>query len=562
MDRCALQDLLDQKIQDLCKSRTIGAWIARLYVFVALRLLREDMDLVKRPDVFDFAALDDQIDKTNSELSTALHIAAAGCNNIAVCTLLAWKADYTVLNREQKSPLDLAKGSCVDLLARMTKQRSVDNKQIKEFGWTALMVAAEVGLIEQIDRLLEQDNNINARNSRQQSALHVAALTGNSYAVKRLIEKKANIEDRDEKQHTALCSAAVGGYTNCIHHLVEAGADLTIVVCESESLDSSTIPQTLLDLAVGQKCIELLKGCGVNGWTHLMVAVERGPCNVEMVLNTRDSLICLHTGLPFSERFQRALQLYSSLSSTPQTWKWGEYEPENLVVSEDGCKVSKVKNDPDYSCALGDVVFEAGVHRWTLKVKNVSSMWVGVARLQKKNSIVVGDQLCVSPVGTQMCDACIIAFGSGPSDVRVLGQNGTEITFLSQSDYSDGQTLDFELDLYNGTLKFSVDGILVVVVSNIDKRELQPYVCMDFSETVELLYSASFIADELFFSSTEDHLAAAERDITKYSEEFDAELMRLSPKDLGLEPGMATILGFNSAGNITYISSIFTFVCF
>jgi hypothetical protein len=552
MNQSALEDFLKQKIQDLPKSKTIGAWIARLYVFAALRLLREDMDLVRRPDLFSFEALENQVDKTDSESSTALHIAATVCNNNAICTLLAWGANHTLLNKDQKSPLDLANGSSVDLLARMAKQGPVSNlsHQVKEYGWTALMVAAEIGLNEKIDTLLEQENNINARNSRQQSALHIAALTGNAHAVKRLIEKKANIEDRDEKQHTALCSAAVGGHANCIRNLVEARAELTIVC---DSMDSSMISQTLLDLATGQKSIDLLKGYGVNGWTHLMVAVERGPCNVKMVLDTRDSLICLHGGLPFPGNFQRALRLYSSLSSLKKTWKWGEYEAANLVLSEDGCKISKVRNDPDYSSALGDIVFEAGVHRWTLRVKNVSSMWVGVARLQKENSINVGNQLCVSPVGIQSCDSCIIAFGSGPSDVQIFGQNYAETTLLSQSDYSDGQTLDFELDLYDGTLKFSVDGILSVVVSNIDRRELQPYVCMDYSESVELLYSATFIADGMFLESTEDRLAAADLDSSRYSEEFDAELMQFSPKNLALERGSAPILGYNSAGNISIL---------
>ena len=51
-----------------------------------------------------------------------------------------------------------------------------------------------------------------------------------------------------------------------------------------------------------------------------------------------------------------------------------------MIISEGGCTVSKVRDYPDYSCVLGDTIVESGVHRWKLKVSNVSSMWAGVTR--------------------------------------------------------------------------------------------------------------------------------------------------------------------------------------
>jgi ankyrin repeat protein len=497
-----------------------------LEVVAALRLLLEDMDLGSRANVFDVVSIGDQLDKKNTKSDTALHIAAAArYSDSTVCRLLAWRADVTLLNNEQKSPLDLANGSCVGLLARMAPKRVDDSSQpsnqedMLEYGWTSLMVAAEIGDTHQIDALLRQENNINATNSKKRSALHIAASAGNAEALKLLVERKADLECRDENQHTALCSAARKGSANCIRNLVEARADLT-VVCKAEA--SSSKSETVLDLASGNECTELLKGYGVDGWTPLMVAVERGHYSAKMFLDTRENLLCMHNGRPFSSEFQRALRLYSGLAYIPETWKWGRHEASNLVLSEDGCKVSKVRDRPDYSCALGDAVFEAGVHRWTLKAKNVSSMWAGVARH------VTEAQLGTYPGGIQTGDWCCIAFGSSSSDVRVFGDKA-EITCFSQSGYSSDQKLDFELDMYAGSLKFSVDGVLAVVVSNLDRGELQPYVCMDYSESVELLVSASFTADESCSTPFDDVLVGT--DNSDYSQEFDAELLKYSPDD-------------------------------
>jgi hypothetical protein len=114
-----LGDLLRKKIHDGTEPKAIGAWFARLEVVAALRLMLEDMDLVSRTDAFDIVSIENQLDKKNNKSDTALHIAAARYNDSTVCRLLAWKADATLLNNDQKSPLDLDNGYCVALLARM-----------------------------------------------------------------------------------------------------------------------------------------------------------------------------------------------------------------------------------------------------------------------------------------------------------------------------------------------------------------------------------------------------------------------------------------------------------
>ena len=540
--------MLNKKTKNSTEPRAMSAWNSRLTVVAVLRMFMEDTDFVRRSDLFGVVSIGNQLNAKNSESDTALHIAAAGYNDSAVCRLLAWRADATQLNKNQQSPLDSAKGSCVGLLARMAQERADDSSNegdMLEYGWTALMVAAEIGDNQQIDALLKENININATNGRKQSALHVAASSGNAEAVKLLVERKANLEDRDGNQHTALCSAAKKGSANCIRNLVEARADLAVVI---KAEDSSQKSETVLDLASGNECIELLKGYGVNGWTPLMVAVERGYYSAKMFLDTRDHLCCLHNGRPFSVGFNQALLFYSSLESVQNSWKWGRHEANNLILSDDCSKVSKVRDSPDYSCALGDVVFETGVHRWTLKAKNVSSMWAGVARH------VTEAQLCIYPGGIQNSDGCYIVFGSGSSDVRVFGESAVETTFFSQSAYSNDQELDFELDMFAGTLKFSVDGVLAVVVSNLEKGELQPYVCMDYSESVELLASASFTVDERCLLPFDGTLTGP--DNSDYSQELDSDLLQYIPKDPISQMGVS-IPQHTFGGEF----SCFSFVC-
>jgi hypothetical protein len=572
--------MLEEKVLDpsQTESKSIGAWIVRLVVVAALRQLLEDMDLVKRQDVFSVESIknqciENQIKKSNSESSTALHLAAADRNCEAISSLLAWGADFKTLTSDGKTPLALAQDSCLGerererdpalrLLKRMetklaadyshqdqevrveNNDRGVDSLQqdqedSMENGWTALMVAAEIGYTEPIDALLKQENNINVKNSRCRSALHIAASAGNAEAVKLLVERNAQLEDKDKNDFTALCSAAQIGCAKSVRILIEAKADLT-VKCKTNA--PATDSETVLDLArkSGEnECIELLKVFGVDGWSPLMVAAEKGPYCVEQFLDVRENLIRLHSGHPFHSRFQKMLHFYSKLVNLQKSWNWGAHEEKNLEI--DGRKVSKMRDMPDYSGILGDVAFKAGegageIHRWTLLVKNVRSMWAGIAHR------VTTDQLGIYyPGGNRYGDGCCccIVFGSNSSDVRVFGDKAAEVTLVSRSGYSDGQKLDFELNMYDRSLKFWVDEVLAVVVSNISWREVQPYVCMDYSETVELLGSTSFAADDSPVTQLDKPLEGDQN--SGFSHDFDTELLLCSSYGPATDPSISTL---------------------
>jgi hypothetical protein len=548
-----VKDLLNKKLKDRTESKTIDSWVSRLTVVFALRLLLEDMHLVRR-DVFGVENIKTQINLKNDESKTALEIAALGDDSDSVCELLVLGADIMLINDVDETAADKAKlshlqGSCFNMIERMAIVRSTDTvspgdkvDHNVEHGWTALMVAAEIGYIEQIDALLEDnqkiDGYINARNSRLQSALHVAASSGNAKAVKLLIERKANLEDSDEDGYTALCSAVKSGNVDSVRNLVMAKANLS-VECKAN--------ETLLKLASDIDCIQLLREYGVDGWTPLMVAVEKGPFCIKIHLDTGENLKCLRSG-SFQKGFQNTLQLYSKLRNLDETWKWGnaevgKMEEKNLVLSKDGRKVSKENDNPDYSSVVGDVTFGTGVHRWTLEVNSVRYMWAGVSQHVTK------DQLCLSPNSLNNENGCYcILFGTGSTDVRVIGDHAAEITTFSLSGFSSNQKLDFELNIYDRTLKYLVDGVLAVVVSNISGKELQPFVCMDNSESVVLLACTSYAADELLTQQS-----IAWEDNSNFSLELDTVLLQYSPN------GPAINKCTNMVGGEAFLAFSFSF---
>ena len=236
---------------------------------------------------------------------------------------------------------------------------------------------------------------------------------------------------------------------------------------------------------------------------------------------------------PFPAAFERMVSdaLRSSDDSEPK-WTWGPYEPTDMTVSEENLKVTKnYVTGPDYSCAIGSEALEAGVHSWEIQVENTKqssySMWLGIARGVEEH-----DGLGKYP-SNESCDY-VIAFGSGGSDTKVVAANGIDpsVESVSGHQYNPGQIVRFELDTEARTLQMSVDGVLAVVVSNVEAEGVRPYVCMDYSESA-LIVSRSFVraagADSVapVTSAVSEEDAAAALDNVVWTEELDAAVLRL-----------------------------------
>ena len=165
------------------------------------------------------------------------------------------------------------------------------------------------------------------------------------------------------------------------------------------------------------------------------------------------------------------------------SWRWGSHEPQNLRLSgPDEETITKSTDLPDYSSVIGSEELEGGIQTWSMKVDNVKSMWVGIARNAEENKA-----LDKQPSNVSGEDAYLVAFGSDGTTVNVGAS--PSIDSPSGYDFSSGQTVKLELDTLKNRLRMYIDGAVTpaVTASNLDCRGLRPYVCMDYAESVTLV---------------------------------------------------------------------------
>jgi ankyrin repeat protein len=114
-------------------------------------------------------------------------------------------------------------------VAKHLKGADKDRRQqllrlLDQVGWTRLHVAAEAGNNDQIENLVRQGADINARAANGQTPLHVAAGCGSYGAIRLLLKLKANPNLKD-KQGLAPVQVALG-YDHAVEDLLAGGADV------------------------------------------------------------------------------------------------------------------------------------------------------------------------------------------------------------------------------------------------------------------------------------------------------------------------------------------------
>ena len=210
-------------------------------------------------------------------------------------------------------------------------------------------------------------------------------------------------------------------------------------------------------------------------------------------------------------------------------WTWGAYESADMSLSDEGMKVTKNYNSsPDYSCAVGSESFEDGTHAWEIKVdltKSTSySMWLGIARGVEERS-----GLGQYPTA-DFCDY-VLAFHSGDNkDDRVLVGKKPRLEYVASTAFAAGQTVRFELDMNEHTLRMSVDGTLVVVARDVDDQGVRPFVCADYSESALIVSrecARPVEAAGVAVGAVSPEEMAAALDNSRWTEEMDAGLVKL-----------------------------------
>ena len=201
---------------------------------------------------------------------TAAHVAAQGGHLESVKILIDAKADVTILDDEERTPLLLAvKGNYGDvasalveggadpntpyvddegethnllldsivvengdfanlLISKGADIYSVDDKKV-----TTLLQASHRGMVDVVKALLtkhasdgDKSGWVDSTSDEEITPLIAACSEGHSEVAKLLIDAKANINAKDKDQTNSLMAAAARGHTDIVELLLKAGAEV------------------------------------------------------------------------------------------------------------------------------------------------------------------------------------------------------------------------------------------------------------------------------------------------------------------------------------------------
>ena len=93
-------------------------------------------------------------------------------------------------------------------------------------GTTALHIVCQLGNVECLEVLLEEQPDLSFVNKSGCSPLHVAAQSGNTECVKRILQHKVHVGTQDGSKMTALHHAAAKGHKVCVELLLNHNAPL------------------------------------------------------------------------------------------------------------------------------------------------------------------------------------------------------------------------------------------------------------------------------------------------------------------------------------------------
>ncbi|KAI8947730.1 ankyrin repeat-containing domain protein [Xylaria longipes] len=169
------------------------------------------------------------VQSTDEEGWTALHLAANVGHSKAIKALVKADSDVNALNRDGLSPLLLAarKGKVASIEALLDNKAVDVNIRDNVYERTALSWAAETGKSRAVELLAEADSDINSLDKSSQTPLVLAAKKGHSDSIKTLLRfgPDMNIKDTIWGQ-PAVSFAAAGGYAKTTELLAEAGSDI------------------------------------------------------------------------------------------------------------------------------------------------------------------------------------------------------------------------------------------------------------------------------------------------------------------------------------------------
>ncbi|ROT64748.1 putative transient receptor potential cation channel subfamily A member 1-like [Penaeus vannamei] len=176
------------------------------------------------------------LDKTNAEGMTPMHLASKmGYSNI-VKLFLDKKANPNVLNNAHWLPLHHAADGgftdCCSLLFPLYAGDESLGPSVK----SPLMLAAHGGWYQCLAVLSGEKTELNRKGPRENTALHVAARSGYTLCVKELVRMGSDINAKNKSGNTPIMEATQTGFMCTAIFLAEMNAKLDTINKESKNL--------------------------------------------------------------------------------------------------------------------------------------------------------------------------------------------------------------------------------------------------------------------------------------------------------------------------------------
>jgi ankyrin repeat protein len=159
-----------------------------------------------------------------------------GCTNIALALLKKGVSVNGINNSQGETMLMLAARQKSEELVKAFIKNGANLNAITKNGQTALTYAIQFGNTKITTILIENEANVNAICVDNVSPLIVAAAQKTSIdTIKALLEKGSNVNAIDTKHQTALMHASYNGSLKMVEILIEFGADVHVKNCEGKT---------------------------------------------------------------------------------------------------------------------------------------------------------------------------------------------------------------------------------------------------------------------------------------------------------------------------------------